>query len=423
LSLIFAVLHILSIGVLARLSSWHAVLVPRGSAPRPEFREIYSDLPHWMQDSNLLLTVLLSGRVAATLAAGIFAVLIAQGFETPVSYVVGLVLVLWIPVLGEIVPRARFRRVETDTVEKAVRGLDRAYRYFLRYLRFVVVVPSDFVIRFLGGDPLGDGPFGDTESDRVLERIDESGEALPPAEQRMIRDIFDLSETRIREVMSPRTSIECVDINAGLSEVLDKINACFHSRLPVYDEDLDHIVGILVVKDLFAVWKALRENGETKFRLADHISPPYYSPETKKVSELFDEMRRNKAHMVIVVDEYGGTSGLVALEDLLEEFVGEIQDEHDQEKPPYERRSEGVYLVEGNMRIDDLEEDLGIKLPEDEEYDTISGFVSSWLGRVPEVGESLEYGGVRITVEEADEKKIDRVKIEVLPGHKAEENG
>ncbi len=423
MSLIFAALYILCVGVLARLSSWHAIIVPRGSATRPEFREIYSELPHWIQDSNLLLTVLLCGQIAATLAAGVSAVLTAQGSRTPVSYVIGTVLVVFIPILGEIVPRARYRRVEEDTVKKAVRGLDRAYRFFLRYLRIAVVFPSDLVIRFLGGDPLGDGPFGDTECDRVLEQIDEKGEALPAVEQRMIRDIFDLSETRIREVMSPRTSIECLDVNAGLSEVLDKINACFHSRLPVYEEDLDHIVGILVVKDLFAVWKKLRQEGESKFRLADHISPPYYTPETKKVSELFDEMRRKKVHMVIVVDEYGGTSGLVALEDLLEEFVGEIQDEHDQEKPPYERRSEGVYLVEGNMRIDDLEEDLGIKLPEDEEYDTISGFLSTQLGRVPEIGETLESNGVRITVEEADEKKIDRVKIEILPGHKAEENG
>jgi putative hemolysin len=189
----------------------------------------------------------------------------------------------------------------------------------------------------------------------------------------------------------------------------------------VYDEDLDHIIGVLVVKDLFAVWKELRDNGEGEFRLADHISPPYYTPETKKVSELFEEMLRNKVHMVIVVDEYGGTSGLVTLEDLLEEFVGDIQDEHDHEKPPYERRGEGVYMVEGTMRIDDLEEDLGVKLPEDEEYDTISGFVSTRLGRVPEVGESVEYDGVRITVEEADEKKIDRVRIEVPPTSEAEE--
>ena len=247
------------------------------------------------------------------------------------------------------------------------------------------------------------------EVEHMIEKREESG-SIPEEFAELLLSVLEFKDTVAREVMVPRTQMVAIDINTPTDEVLDLIVREGHSRYPVYRERVDQVEGILYAKDLFRI---LREGGERRVSLARIIRRPvFFVAETHKIGQLLREMQSRRFHLAIVVDEYGGTSGIVTLEDILEEIVGEIRDEHDTEEAPIEEIAPGRWWVDASVSIYDLGEAVGAELDELEgAYDSVGGMMTELAGRVPEVGESVRVAEFELIVREADERHVTRVEV------------
>lgn len=239
----------------------------------------------------------------------------------------------------------------------------------------------------------------------LVDAYEEEG-VIEEDEKEMIYSIFELGDTLVREVMVPRIDIVAVEAGTPLLEALDIIMQAGHSRIPVYKGTIDNIIGVLYVKDLLPYLK----RGETDVPLESIVREPYFIPETKKVDQLLPDLQQRKVHMAIVVDEYGGTAGLVTIEDLLEEIVGEIQDEYDREEPMYQQVSENEFILDARINLDDFAELVGVEIA-DEGSDTLGGFIYNQLGRVPAVGDTISYDGITITVLSLIGRRIGKVRV------------
>lgn len=248
----------------------------------------------------------------------------------------------------------------------------------------------------------------DNATNRLLQVIDESEERgfIDEEEGEMIEGIFDLRQTVAREIMIPRTHIVSLPITADRRDALKVIVDSGYSRIPVYQENVDQVLGILTAKDLLAVW--LNENDE--FDVASILREVMFVPETKNVKQLLEEMKSRNFHMAIVVDEFGGTSGIVTLEDILEEIIGEIWDEHDVEEDEFIIMEDGSVLTSARTNIDDFEERFQVEIPRNG-YDTIGGFIIHLMGKVPSRGEEMDYKGLRIRIHGGDRKSISRIVV------------
>lgn len=230
---------------------------------------------------------------------------------------------------------------------------------------------------------------------------------LEQGESQMIRSIFELRQTLAREIMVPRIDMLALDVSTPVSEVADTVLRTGHTRIPVYQDTIDNVLGLLYAKDLLRVWREGRED----VALKDLLRPAYFVPEAKRVDELLAEMQRERVHMALVVDEYGGIAGLVTLEDIVEEIVGEIQDEYDlAEEAPYLQLADDEYLFQGRVDLDDFNEVVGTRII-DEEADTLGGFIYSQMGRVPASGESIQVGDLLLTVEQVSGRRIRKVRV------------
>ncbi len=258
-------------------------------------------------------------------------------------------------------------------------------------------------------------PETDDEEDQEeeIEAFIEVGEQeglLEEGERHLIRGVFDFGDRVVREVMTPRTNMVAVSHEATLGELRDLVVREKHSRIPVYRDSIDNIVGILFVRDLLAILGRMPD--ETP--ITSLVNPAQFVPETKRISELLRELQRRRSHLVIIVDEYGGTAGLVTIEDLVEEIVGEIQDEHESEEDSIVQQPDGALQVAGSADIERVAEVLGAEL-EDAEFETVGGFILSVLGHVPRAGERFVHGGLEVEVLEADRRRIHRARIRRLP--------
>jgi putative hemolysin len=227
-------------------------------------------------------------------------------------------------------------------------------------------------------------------------------------ERLMIEKVLKLSDTTAGEIMTPRTDIVAVDARAGRKTILETITGAGHSRVPVYEDNIDNIVGLIYAKDLLSDFEKPRD----QFRLEDKIRDAYFVPETKSIRQLLHEFQNQKLHIAIVLDEYGGTAGLVTLEDIIEQLVGEIADEYEKRPPePVEQIDEGTIEVDARTYVDDLNDRFELHLPENEDYDTIGGFVLSHLGYIPRPGVSFDYDNLRFSISSAEARRIKRVRI------------
>ncbi len=243
---------------------------------------------------------------------------------------------------------------------------------------------------------------------------------LDDASRKMIENILDFTSILVREIMIPRTDIVSISADDTLDDVFQEIVNSHYTRIPVYRGSVDNIIGILNVKDLLQTWPKQMTTADVLSRL----TKPYYIPETKNAHLLFYEFKNNKKHIAIVIDEYGGTSGLVTLEDLLEAIVGDIRDEHENSADSEEiiRMTEGAIVVDGRTEIEKIEDHLKIEL-ERGRYETISGLILNTIRRIPHQGEKFQIEGLDITIENADERSIKKVKIKKIDdgiGHEAE---
>lgn len=255
-------------------------------------------------------------------------------------------------------------------------------------------------------------PTRSAERDDIVERAFDSladsvgmdEPVIEPDEREMIRGVIGLEDTEVREVMVPRINIVAVPVDASIDDVRRKIVESGHSRLPVYDETLDTVVGILYIKDLFCA------EAQGEVNLSSLARRAFVVPETKRVDALLEEFKLLKTHIAIVVDEFGGTAGLVTLEDILEEIVGEIEDEHDGHRRAIEKLAPDIIQADGVVSLYDIAEELGVEVP-DEEFETIGGLIYDRVGGVPRIGQSFEEHGLRITIEKMDGQRIRRVRV------------
>ena len=286
----------------------------------------------------------------------------------------------------------------------------------LLYTMLVVFSPMiwslhlfDPVVRRISGADLEDTDDNDL-SDEVLSVVEdhEDGGEVDEVQKEMLEAVFDLSSTDAEQVMTPRTDVQGIEVNATLQEVKDAVIEHGHSRIPVYNQTIDDIVGILYAKDLIKYLGT-----DAKFELRSVLRDAMMVPESKNVGELLAEFKARKVHIALVLDEYGGTAGLVTIEDIIEELVGEIQDEYEatEETPSIQRVDEKTLQVDARVEIDDLNDELQIGMPEDEDYDTVGGFVFATIGHIPKVGEHFEYEGFRFTVTEAQRTHVVRVEV------------
>jgi len=271
----------------------------------------------------------------------------------------------------------------------------------------------DPLVRRLAGVPIRDAKsFADELEQEILHAVSE-GElhgAVDEEEKEMIESVIELSDTHVEEVMTPRTDIVALPKDADRQTVLDTILEKGHSRIPVFDGTIDNVLGLLYAKDL------LRQSESDVFELERIMRKALFIPESKLVRDLLREFQAKKVHIAIVLDEYGGTAGLVTIEDILEELVGEIADEYETEEPAEIKRiDEHTVEVDARMRIDDLNDELNIELPEDGDYETIGGFVFNAMGKIPKPGEQCEHQNIGIQVIAAEPRRITRLRLNITP--------
>jgi len=297
--------------------------------------------------------------------------------------------------------------------------LSRTYRLFV--FSAALVHPILYVLRFT--DALVRRLAGVAEATPEEQQEEKQEEFLTELEQRrmagvvdeeeqeMIENVLELSDTTADEIMTPRTDIVAVEADSDLQTVLDITIAAGHSRLPVYEDNIDNIIGLIYAKDL------LTEVGKSgaDFRLRDKIRQAYFVPETKPLRVLLHEFQNEKLHIAVVLDEYGGTAGIVTIEDILEELVGEITDEYEKAPPkPVRKIDQNTIEADARTYIDDLNDDFELNLPEDEDYDTVGGFVFSHLGYVPKTGETFDYDNLKFTIRSAEARRIKRIRIQII---------
>lgn len=312
-------------------------------------------------------------------------------------------------VFGELAPKSL-------AIQKSVRtvlAISLPLRFFFVVFRpFIWVLNNfaNFILKLLGISSVegSETHHSSEELQYLLEQGKETG-AIDSNEHELIQNVFDFNERVVKNIMVPRTKISGLDVASTKEELLDMIINEGYSRMPVFDDVIDKIIGIVHAKDILPL---LARNDEIV--LKDIIRKPYFIPETKKINDLMAEMKLKRIQIAIVLDEFGGTAGMVTLEDIVEELVGDIQDEYDEEKPIVEKVNEREFIVNALASIYDVNEHLPHDLPEDGDFDTVSGWIGDIFGKIPDVGEQRESNGYNITVLKKFDQNIESVKLELL---------
>jgi len=364
-------------------------------------------LDSFRHPERLLSTAMMGVTIAHIVAAssmtfalqprlGGIAWLVAAGTVIPVMLV-----------FGEIIPKAVAREWATDLILKLYRVLIWMSRLLTPFVALANAIVR-IVLRLFGGPRVDTRQFVSREELKALLQL-EPGEAdVTTIEAQLIDKIFDLGDTTVREVMVPLVEVAMLQDSATPREAVAFILGRGFSRVPIYRQRETNVVGVVGAKDILSRGAGVRSLDELK-------RPPYYVPETKRIDDLLREMQRNRTHMAVVVDEYGGATGVVTLEDILEQIVGDIHDEHDRAAMPAERLPDGSYRVSARANIDELNEALDWNLPK-RDYETVAGLVLATLHRIPRAGEEFQIAGYSITVLESDARRIVSVKIVPVAG-------
>ncbi|MFA6170471.1 MAG: hemolysin family protein [Candidatus Margulisiibacteriota bacterium] len=367
---------------------------------------------------DFLSTILIGNNLVNTAAAAVATSLTISIFERSgageMAYAVGLatgLMTFFLLVFGEITPKT----VAIHNAER-VALMAAPIIYFLKFLfqpiAFLVNIFCRPLVYLFGGGKMGKGGFlTEEEIEMVLAEGEKEG-LIEEEERAMISSIFAFGDTIAREVMTPRPDMIACEVNQTVKEVTKLILDSGHSRIPVYEGSLDNVIGVVYAKDLLK---------KSRGTIREMLHSPFVIPESKKVAELLHEMQTARTHLAIIADEYGMTSGIVTMEDLVEEIVGEIHDEFEREEKGYEHVDDGAAIIDGKLAIADLNDRLGVEIPKGD-YDTVGGFVFSQLGKAPSVGDVVHYENLLISVERVQRRRITRVKIVKFP-EKIEEEG
>ena len=384
--------------------------------------------------STIQIGVTLAGFLSSASASQSFVDMLSDGLEKisiltniPSSVIDGFSLVVitlitsyFSLVLGELVPK-RVAMYNPEKISFRIAGV----------LTFVATVTKPFVkvlslsmngiLRLLGIDPNAEPEEVTEEEIRMM--VDVGGEkgVIEDTQKEMINNIFEFDDIDAGDIMTHRTDVSAVEINDSIQDVVEISEKEGYSRIPVYEESLDKIIGIVYIKDLSGYIGSSVPKQESLRKI---MREPYFVPESMKCGVLFQEMTARRVQMAVVVDEYGGTAGIVTLEDLVESIVGNIQDEYDNEEEEFSVIDETTFTVDGITSIDEVNEHVGVNLPEDE-YDTIGGFVISLLGYLPQDGEmnEVDYENIHFTILNLEDKRIGKLKVEIMPVEDSEDDG
>jgi putative hemolysin len=392
-------------------------LVDEGSSGARRVRRLLDEPGRFLAVSQLGLTVIgffASAYAAVSLVDQFSRFLVGLGIskeggaDTIALIVVTVILALFTIIFAELVPKT-LALANTERVAIAlslpIDFLSRALGPLIKLLTGITAA----ITRLFGADVSNEAQITAEELRLIVERGGEQG-VLEAEEEQMINSIIELGERRLHEVMIPRIAIVALPAAATLEEAIDKVVDEGHSRIPVYEESIDEVVGILYAKDLLPF---LKSSSGPRPAVRSLLRPPVFVPESMTIDDLLHEFQRRKVHIAIVLDEYGGTAGLVTIEDLLEEIVGEIQDEYDTEEPMVVRLSEDEARVDGRADVDDLAElfDLNLGLEDADEYDTVGGLIYHRIGGVPSPGDRIDVDGLTLTVESTDGRRVGKVLV------------
>lgn len=358
-----------------------------------------------IEDPNKLLGAILIGNNIVNIGASSIATSLAISIwsENAVGAVT-LVMTVLVLIFGEITPKSIAKQKSEQVSLMVSKPIKICVFIFKPFINVFTGISSVF-IRLFGADPNAAEPFITEEELRTMVDVSEEEGVLEEVEKEMIFNVFDFVDSQVKDVMVQRVDIVAVEVNDSYDCVLNIIQKEQFSRIPVYDQSIDDIVGILHVKDLIIAGKSDKE-----FNVKDYMREPCYTFEFKKIQELFKEMKKTRNHMSVVLDEYGGTVGIVTIEDLIEEIVGDIEDEYDDYENEIQVVKENEYVVDGSARLDDISDLVGIDM-ESEEFDSVGGLIIGELGRLPEVNEEININNLRIIVEEIDKNRIKKVRI------------
>ncbi len=311
-------------------------------------------------------------------------------------------------ILGELVPK-RIAMKHAERIALSIAGVISFFAGVVRPIVWLLTASTNGLLRLLGIDPEDKDEEVTEEEIRMMVDIGEESGNIGEEEKRMIQNVFEFNNMVASDVMTHRTDMQALWVDEDVDTLRSTVLQSGKSRFPVYGDSLDDIIGVVHVRDLLA---GLYNQGDAPTPLRELVRPAYFVPESVATDVLFHEMKRRKTHMAIVVDEYGGTSGLVTMEDLLEEIVGSIYDEYDQEERDIEKLDEGTYRIRGTAALDEVSETLGVALPVDE-YDTLGGLIYSQLNMIPEDGTSplIEAFGLQIQVEEVADRRVEWAKV------------
>ena len=358
-----------------------------------------------IEDPNKLLGAILIGNNVVNMGASSLATVLATNIfgNSGVGIATGVITIL-VLIFGEITPKS-IAKQKSETVALMVVKPIQFIVFIFKPFVYVFTIISSLFIRLLGGDPNKAESFITEEELKTMVDVSEEEGVLENVEKEMIFNIFDFVDLQVKDVMVQRVDIVAVDEEATYDEVMDIIKSEQFSRIPVYSETIDNVIGVINVKD-FAMVENIRED----FNVTKYVREPFYTFEFKKIVELFKEMKKARNHIAVVLDEYGGTVGLVTIEDLVEEIVGEIEDEYDEEDNSIEVIKENEYVVDGSARLHDISELLGVDI-DSEEFDSVGGLMIGALGRMPEEKEEVVSNDITFIAEEIDKNRIKKVRL------------
>ncbi|MEW5947752.1 MAG: hemolysin family protein [bacterium] len=373
----------------------------------------------WLDNPNKLLTTMLIGINFVAISAEwvmtkiVHSVVSAHDLRPP-GWVEPTISIMTVAVVfitfGEIIPKILAVHNPERYSMAAIRPLVLVDRLITPFT-WIMMTASNRIIRLFGGKPAREGPFVTEAEILGMVTTGEEEGVIEKDEREMIHSIFEFGDTYVKEVMVPRPDMACAPREITIGKMASFVENVGHSRVPIYSGTLENIVGIVNSKDLI---RALIE-GRADESVDAVMREPYFVPETKKIDDLLRKFQKRRVHMAIVVDEHGVTSGLVTLEDLLEEIVGEIRDEYDTEEPLYRWIDENTLHVNARIPVSELNDVLESRLPESEDFDTLGGFIFTTLGKVPKPGESVVFKDMTFTVESMNKRRINRVIVRKNP--------
>jgi CBS domain containing-hemolysin-like protein len=394
------------------------VLVKKGSARAKLAKSLLSKLDAYLSATQLGIT--LASLALGAVGEEVISHLVIKIFSTTgwvtnpvnvhsVSLPIALTLLTFFHVtLGEQIPKMIGIKFSMDSLLLFAWPL-RIFYFICSPFIWLLNKTSNVVLRVIGVKKVGEDEVHTEEELRLILTESEEGGAIKPSENELIQNVFDFDDRIVKQIMVPQNRVVALDVELGKGEITKRVIEEGFSRIPIYLGDIDNVIGIVHSKDLL---KALIEN---KFRtLKDIMRPVHFIPESMKINELLRDFQKHHIQMAIVTNEFGSTAGLITMEDIIEELVGEIQDEHDEEKPNVEKKSDTEYIVNAQATIADVNDALPIALPENTHYETVSGYINYIFGRIPAVNDKRKKDGYELTILKRTRQSVDTVKLKVL---------